>query len=168
MSFDLRALESAAAHVVGVLDAGDPVWQGGDALPVDGVLATGRISAAGAGKFYFSGRLSGDATGACRRCLEDVVVPVDEEVHLIFVDPSSDEADQDDVHIVETRGHELDLRPALREEWLLAVPAYVVCSESCHGLCPKCGANLNAGPCTCPSTSDDRWQALSAVRDSLT
>ena len=50
---------------------------------------------------------------------------------------------------VNDRTRELDLRPSVREQWLLAVPSFVLCREDCKGLCPHCGADLNLGPCGC-------------------
>ena len=58
-----------------------------------------------------------------------------------------------------SRATELDLRPALREQWLLHVPGYALCRDDCKGLCPTCGAELNAGPCDCASAAaDPRWE----------
>ena len=165
LSFDLRTLESTAARVEAVLPADDPVWEEGDILPVAGVSVSGRLSVAGAGKFYFSGRIAGTAATSCRRCLEDLQVAVDEEVHLLLVDATSEEADQPDVYLIDVRQHELDVRPAIREEWLLAVPQFAVCSETCQGLCPTCGGNRNIGACACKPAIDPRWSALSSLRD---
>jgi uncharacterized protein len=54
------------------------------------------------------------------------------------------------------------------EQIELALPMRIVCAESCKGLCPRCGANLNRGECGCkPEAVDDRLQALSALRDKL-
>jgi uncharacterized protein len=165
LSFDLRTLESTAARVEAVLPADDPVWEEGDALPVSGVSVSGRLSAAGAGKFYFSGRISGMAATSCRRCLEDLQVAVDQELHLLLVDGTSEEADQPDVYLIDVRQHELDVRPAIREEWLLAVPQFAECSETCQGLCPTCGGNRNVGACACKPAIDPRWSALSSLSD---
>ena len=35
---------------------------------------------------------------------------------------------------------------------MLALPTRPLCGEECRGLCPRCGANLNAGPCGCPAS----------------
>ena len=35
------------------------------------------------------------------------------------------------------------------------------------GLCPRCGKDLNAGPCDCPPAVDSRWRGLAAVKDKL-
>ena len=165
LSFDLRSLESTAARVEGDLASGDPVWGEAEVRPVDTVRVTGRLSSAGTGKFYFSGRIGGTALASCRRCLDEVRVNVDQEVHLLLVDAATDEADQPDVYLIDARQHELDLRPAIREEWLLAVPQYVVCSESCQGLCPTCGNTRNTGTCACKPVVDARWSALSSLSD---
>jgi uncharacterized protein len=167
LSFDLRSLESSAARVDGQLLDVDPVWETGDARPQGPIHVAGRLSRAGTGKFYFSGRIAGTAGASCRRCLADVVTQVDEEIHLLFVDQASAEAEEPDVYVIDARARELDLRPALREEWLLALPAFPLCAESCAGLCPRCGANRNEVACSCQTAPDPRWGALSQLREQL-
>src|SRR3982751_3649746 len=166
LSFDLRSLESQAARIDDVLATDDAVWQAGDPLPTDGVVVTGRLSAAGTGRFYFTGRIEGTVKGSCRRCLTDVLVPVGVDVQLHFVDPAEETAEDDpDVYVISVREHELDLRPAIREEWMLAVPAFVVCKDDCKGLCPRCGSDLNQGACDCAPSIDPRWNALRSLDD---
>ncbi|MGQ0648837.1 MAG: YceD family protein [Gemmatimonadaceae bacterium] len=141
------------------------MWEAGDTRPKTAVRVTGRLSSAGAGKFYLSGRIAGMARASCRRCLEDLQVDVDEDIHLLLVDGATDEADQPDVYLIDTRQRELDLRPAIREEWLLSVPQFTVCADTCQGLCPTCGANRNTGACSCKPAIDPQWSALSSLRD---
>jgi len=147
--FDLRTLASTAAQVHDTLPTDDPVWQELDTRPVDGVQVTGRLSAAGPGRFYFSGQLAGTARGDCRRCLTEVTVPVSEPAQLIFVEQGEDDLDDPDVFVFDPRPNVLDLRPAIREQWLVAAPAFVQCRDECRGLCPTCGADLNVGACAC-------------------
>jgi uncharacterized protein len=85
---------------------------------------------------------------------------VDQELHLLLAEGDDEETDESDVYLLEPRATTVDLRPALREEWLLAVPAFVQCREDCKGLCPRCGADLNQGPCGCAPEIDSRWDAL--------
>jgi uncharacterized protein len=165
LSFDLRALESHAVRVDADLPADDPVWEDGDVRPVGAAHVTGRLSSAGAGKFYFSGQMTGTAAASCRRCLDDVQVPVDEALHLLLVEPGVDEAEEPDVYLIDARAHALDLRPALREEWLLAVNTFPLCRDDCRGLCPTCGANRNRTKCTCAPAADPRWNALTSPHD---
>ena len=158
--FDLRDLASAAAGVDDVLPSTDPVWEATDHRPADGVRVTGRLSTAGPGRFYFSGQIAGVAPDECRRCLKDVETPVSERVQLVFAETGEEAADDPDVYEFDPRTHELDLRPAIREQWLLIVPTYAQCRDECAGLCAACGADLNSGPCGCAPSGDERWAAL--------
>ena len=160
LSFDRSSLETKAARVDGKLASNDPVWLEGDPRPVDGVIVTGRLSSAGEDRFYFSGRMSGEVEEECRRCLTPTRARVDEELHLLFADSNDEETDESDVYMLEPRATTIDLRPALREQWLLAAPGFALCREDCKGLCPRCGADLNLGPCGCGSVTDPRWAAL--------
>jgi uncharacterized protein len=158
--FDLRSLGAAAATVDDILPSTDLIWQPQDALPAEGVAVQGRLSSAGPGRFYFSGQIAGTSHADCRRCLAPVDTLVSEHVQLLFAEHGADEVDDPDVTIFDPRTHELDMRPAIREQWLLSSPAFVQCREDCAGLCPSCGADLNGGPCGCDEPVDPRWAAL--------
>lgn len=165
--YDIRALESGAQSVDGMLDASDPIWEEGDVLPAESVHVTGRLSAAGPGRFYFAGELSGASLVSCRRCLEDVLVDVSDQMTALFAESDLDEADDVDVFTLAANARTVDLRPAVRESWVLAVPAFVTCRPDCQGLCPECGADRNVVSCDCRTSSTDaRWDALRAMRDS--
>jgi len=43
----------------------------------------------------------------------------------------------------------IDLTEGVREEIMLNLPLKNLCSEDCKGLCPRCGKDLNEGPCGC-------------------
>src|SRR5579884_1520188 len=139
LSFDIRSLESHAVVVDDQLPADDPVWEADDARPASAVHVTGRLSAAGPGRFYWHGRIEGDVVLDCSRCLAEAHAHVADEAHLIFAETGEEETDDPDVYRLDPRADALDLRPAIREEWLLAAPSYAVCREDCKGLCPRCG-----------------------------
>ena len=160
LQFDIRAVEAKAVQVNAELPPDDSVWQPGDPVPAGPLRVTGRLSAAGAGKFYWHGRLEGDLTMPCRRCLNDSTVRVTQESHVIFAEAGSDETEDPDVYVLDERSQRIDLRPAVREEWMLNVPSFVECRADCKGICPTCGKDLNDGPCECPVTRDTRWDAL--------
>ena len=166
LSFDIRALEAHAESVDGELPVDDAVWQDGDPRPQRPIRVTGRLSSAGPDRFYFSGRIEGTAQGECRRCLTDVTTPVVLDSHLVFSAAGGEDADDDesDAYPFDSAARELDLREAVREEWLLNVPAFPLCREECAGLCPRCGADRNqpgdAGGCGCAPAADARWAAL--------
>lgn len=167
LSFDIRSLEAHAASVDDELPADDPVWAAGDLKPETAVHVTGRLSAAGAGRFYWHGRIEGDVVLECSRCLAEAHAHVSDEAHMIFAETGDEDTDDPDVFHFDPKTVELDLRPAIREEWLLAAPAYALCREDCKGLCPQCGADLNAGPHACASEAvDPRWDALRKLKSS--
>lgn len=166
LSFDLRTLDRHAEQVDAVLAGDDPIWEPGDPRPPDGVRVHGRLSNAGTGRYYFHGQLQGLATMECRRCLAPASAEVDEPASFVYAEAGDTEMDEDpDVFLIPPHAQELDLRPAVREQWLLASPAYLECRPDCKGLCPTCGAELNAGPCGCTPAADPRWDALRPHRD---
>ena len=162
LSFDIRELESKAAQVHDDLPATDPVWGDNDSRPIAGVHVEGRLAAAGDARFYFSGRISGMVPMNCRRCPMDVTMKVNEDVNFLVApigDPTAE--DDPDVYLYDSGAHNLDLKAAVRENWLLAVPAFAQCKPDCQGLCPHCGTDLNANTCSCvPAKTDNRWDAL--------
>src|SRR5215212_6907256 len=98
LSFDIRSLETHAAVVDEQLPATDAVWLEGDPLPVGSVHVTGRLSAAGPGRFYWHGRIEGDVALECNRCLNDTTAHVSDEAHLIFAEIGDEETDDPDVY----------------------------------------------------------------------
>jgi uncharacterized protein len=164
LSFDIGALQEHAARVDGFLAHDDPVWQDGDPKPATAVHATGRLSQAGSGRYYWSGRIEGTVAGACRRCLTPLSAPVREDVHFVFAETEDAEADDPDVFALPAGAHHVDLRPAIREQWLLSAPAFALCRDDCKGLCARCGGDLNTAPCMCEAEVDSRWDALRKLR----
>ena len=62
---------------------------------------------------------------------------------------------EEDIGLAYYEGEEIDLTPLVHEQALLALPTRPLCTEGCRGLCPRCGTNLNAGPCGCPAGPRD-------------
>jgi uncharacterized protein len=158
LSFDIRSLRERAASVNADIAPDDPVWQPEDPRPSGPVHVTGRLSAAGPGRFYWHGRIKGKVALGCRRCLSETTADVTDEVHLIFAETG--DPDDPDVYSIDSGARELDLRPAVREQWLLDAPAYALCRPDCKGLCPTCGTDLNTGDCECAPVTQSRWDAL--------
>lgn len=149
LSFAIRTLDVGAVKVESDLAPDDAVWMEGDVRPVSAIRVTGRLSGAGSGRYYFSGDFKGVADGECRRCLAEVQMPVVGDAHVLYADADDENADEPDVYPLSDHGKMLDLRPALREQWLLEAAVLPLCRPDCKGLCPTCGADLNAGPCSC-------------------
>jgi uncharacterized protein len=167
LSFDIRSLTQHAVSVDDTLAVDDPVWLETDTRPSEPIHVKGRLSPAGPGRFYWHGTIEGNVELECRRCLGEASGRVSEDAHLIFAEAGTEGAEDDpDVYVVDERASELDLRPAIREQWLLNVPGYALCRDDCKGLCPACGAELNLGDCGCAAApADPRWATLHKIRD---
>src|SRR2546423_10484093 len=135
LSFDLRAVEAKAVQVDGSLRPDDPIWEEGDTRPAGPVRVTGRLSTAGEGRFYFTGRMEGRVEMACRLCLEVVDVEGSEDVHFLLAEIGAEEADDQEVFLFDPNARSLDLRTAAGENWLLTAPAHVPGTEDCKGRC---------------------------------
>src|ERR1051325_6696094 len=98
LSFDIRSLESRAVVVDDELSADDPVWAEGDPKPEGAVHVTGRLSAAGSRRFYWHGRIEGEAVMPCRRCLAEAHVQVNDDTHVIFAEAGDEDTDDPDVY----------------------------------------------------------------------
>jgi uncharacterized protein len=52
-------------------------------------------------------------------------------------------------------GEVVNLENILREQVLLTLPLKPLCSETCQGICPRCGADLNRETCQCSEEESD-------------
>lgn len=99
----------------------------------------------------------------CDRCL----TPLSRPQHLEFTHTAvlSLNREDNDEYIVVSDG-QLDLAELATADILLELPTSVLCVESCKGLYPVCGANLNEGDCGCDrSQRDPRLDKLRELLD---
>jgi uncharacterized protein len=92
---------------------------------------------------------------SCSRCLTEYELPISSQFTIYYTESKGEELDEEvelsDVELISASytGEEINLDPEIAEQVLLEVPYKPLCSESCRGLCPQCGADLNAGECGC-------------------
>jgi len=117
------------------------------------------VERAGAGAFRVRGRAVTRLMLECGRCLDEMEVPVDARFELRYVPQEQNQGEpereiaEDDLTTAYYREGALDVIEMLREQFQLALPMKPLCAESCRGLCPECGANLNRANCGC----DPKW-----------
>jgi len=145
---DFRDLQRGPVETVGTVLPEDEALQGLGLGLTQPLEIRGKLQTMADGEIYWRGAISGEIRGICGRCLIEVTRPVKAEVDALFsTDPEA--ADDPGVYLLAARATHVDLRPVVREEVALTVPAYLLCKENCAGLCPRCGADLNQGPCEC-------------------
>lgn len=93
----------------------------------------------------------------CDRCAEEAKLSFKVPMEHGLVSSLNDE-ENDDYILVEDM--KLDISELTLEDIYLALPGKLLCKEDCKGVCSKCGANLNEGPCDCKKDIDPRFEAL--------
>jgi len=124
-------------------------------LPVESVHLEGVLRPVD-GNYLFQGKLHAVFSHSCDRCLGPVETPVDIELLWPFAEGPPQAWDADDSGETFTyQGLEINLGPCVWEELALAAPVKYICKEDCAGLCPRCGADRNAGACGCPDDAEE-------------
>ena len=67
---------------------------------------------------------------------------------------------EDNDEIVLLEDGKADVGDLARTAFILGLDTKTLCSEDCKGLCSRCGADLNLGPCSCKKEPDPRLAAL--------
>jgi len=117
---------------------------------------------------FFNGSLTGQVVGTCARCAEDYTLGLDHPFVFVLTPRAAGVGGArlapDDMALSYYEGEEINLTPLVHEQLILALPTRPLCGEGCRGLCPRCGANLNTGPCGCPAApADPRLAVLHAL-----
>lgn len=109
-----------------------------------------------------TGNTEGSAATACSRCLEDIELSLYGEIegyYLLGDDAQAPEEMDDDEFDALPADRMIDIDPLIRAALLLELPLVPLCGDDCKGLCPRCGANLNDGPCSCTPEPIDAARA---------
>lgn len=142
--------EPGTAEAEGVIR--NAITAGEEVLPLEGD-AEWSVTVTSAGEeFWLSGEVHGTVLMECRRCLKPTPQPVDAYFqHLLEFRPEVEALtlvqNEDDEDVYRFGEPELDLSFFLAQAFALAMPFTALCDESCKGLCPVCGADLNVTNC---------------------
>jgi uncharacterized protein len=152
---DTRDLRRGPVRTEGRLKPDDRVFQG-LGLGLDGpVEVTGQLQLTGDGEYLWRGHIHGVVRGECRRCLTEVRQPVDVDIDAAVFTTDPESADDPDFYPLPERATAVDVGEVVREEVALAGQSnLLLCRDDCAGLCPRCGADLNAGPCACRTPAE--------------
>lgn len=112
---------------------------------------------------------------SCGRCLKEYETPLHSRFNLTYMhrlSGSREGEDQDEVEIsaaqtglIYFEGDDINLQDGIQEQVILALPVKALCNSHCKGLCPRCGADLNAGECGCNRRpADNRFAVLKNLK----
>ena len=110
-----------------------------------------------AGALTLTAKLTADLHCVCARCLTAFSRRFDMDVTAFIAEELQDE-ELEDTYLLE--GNSVDLDEIARTAFVLNMEPQLLCREDCKGLCPKCGKNLNDGPCDCREDQDPRLAVL--------
>ena len=110
----------------------------------------------------------------CDRCLADVEtrfsLSFDREIRVRpaqeakgFCQESSESSLEEDEDTEWIFGYRLDVDELVCREIIANWPMKILGQEDCKGICKRCGANLNRGPCSCDTVEQD--PRMAAIRD---
>ena len=98
----------------------------------------------------------------CDRCLKEFDNPKSVHYECMLAEEMEDE-ENDDILLLEDGC--VDLGELARTVFILEMDTKTLCSESCKGICPGCGVDLNQGSCTCKKEADPRLAVLAKLLD---
>ena len=167
LKVDLGGLErQRTLRVEGRIEADDDLFKGCSFVLENPFKFVLDATWAGSGELVVRGGVAGAVFQDCRRCLDRVERLVDIDITLLFTPSDLLEEDDSETYRIEMGVREIDLGPYLRDEVILAIPAFTECRVDCRGLCAGCGENLNEAECKCsPGGMDPRWDALRALEN---
>jgi len=113
------------------------------------------------------GRLKSEIRLTCSRCLAQSLLPINFDIAEEYF-PTKDIQSGAAMPVPEGPGsftidehHVIDLTEAIRQYAEMKIPMKPLCRDSCAGICPSCGRNLNDSTCDCRQQENDpRWAVL--------
>ncbi|MCL2564746.1 MAG: DUF177 domain-containing protein [Defluviitaleaceae bacterium] len=105
-------------------------------------------------EFKFLGCLEISAKISCDKCLKEVLWSLSTEIREMFSNENPESWAVAD--------NKIDFIEVLRANICALLPMKILCNDTCLGLCPICGKNLNKDSCGCEKPLDSRFAALSS------
>lgn len=109
--------------------------------------------------------VSADTELICDRCNEKFIFRVSNNFQNIYLFSSEEETDDVNIHYLSLEQDKIDLSKDVSEYAKFAIPMKKLCSQSCKGLCPHCGINLNEKKCNCKTEETNPvWDKLQKLK----
>ena len=110
----------------------------------------------GSDRVLLEGEIKTTITFGCDRCLENYGMVLDNRFTLDLefapnskLEPAEHECSPAEMDTIYLQEPVIDVFEILQQQVFLMIPEKHLCSDSCEGLCPRCGANLNLESCNC-------------------
>ncbi len=115
-----------------------------------------------------TGEVETEVKLTCDRCLKEFPFEIKGRINVLLepravLSRLKEEVrlTKEDLDVIFFDGITVEVDEVVREEILLAVPMRKLCKETCKGLCPICGQDLNEKSCECkPAFKDSPFAIL--------
>ena len=97
---------------------------------------------------------------ACDRCGKEFRQEKEIPYSCVLAEEIQNE-ENDEIVLLEDG--KVDVEDLARTAFILGMDTKTLCSEDCKGLCHRCGADLNLGPCSCTKETDPRLAVLAKL-----
>lgn len=158
MVLDLSAISGGSARVERRYPA--QAFRGGKDYAVQAEVVLRFDLQRDATRYHLVGAVETTLELVCSRCLAPFPLAVACAFDLRYLPHAANtgegerEVEEDDLTTAYYRDETIDLGELVREQLYLALPMKPLCRPDCRGLCPECGATLNAVTCACVH----RWE----------
>lgn len=106
---------------------------------------------------FVQGDFTGETQLECVRCLSEYTQALHWEFSELY---AFDKRSVTESGLIVPEDAHIDIQPLVRDFALLEIPANPICKETCLGLCPECGQNLNEKDCGHRPEDDTPFSAL--------
>jgi len=110
----------------------------------------------GEDRVLLEGEIQATISLTCDRCLENYDLSLDSNFALDLeyaassgLETPEHECSPVEMDMIYLQEPVIDVFEILQQQIFLIIPEKHLCSESCKGLCPRCGVNLNEETCNC-------------------
>ncbi len=133
--------------------------QYGQCYPVSELVEASGTVRNTAGVLVMTGSIHTTVHGVCDRCASEYDEEVEFPLDVVLVTELASEENEDE-GVFPLEGQSADLEDIVRTVFVLNFDPKLLCKPDCKGLCCRCGADLNNGPCGCQKEPDPRFAAL--------
>lgn len=134
------------------------ILEGMDPAPLTAcrLVAADLVLSVESGDVLAEGSFEAEGEAPCDRCSEPVALRFGKAFYTVLsprgTAPAGSaplELHEEDMDVGYFDGKGIEVNDIFWEQVALELPAKVVCSESCLGVCPTCGVNRNREACSC-------------------
>jgi len=113
---------------------------------------------------FIDGNIEATVVSNCSRCLEVTNFPIKSTFRYTFVPAENrlmeEELSPEDLEYGFYQDDVIDLDALIFEQIVLQIPIKILCADTCKGLCPHCGININIAGCGCHAEFTDERLAI--------